>query len=102
MDGHAPPSPGLMDDDEPHDPLAARCEQAKAWTAGSLAVLLGAFVIGVQVIIALALIGVIFWAGRWIQLANRLRERDRDDEDEEEGDDRAAPPSNIIRFPRDP
>ncbi len=91
-----------MDEDQPHDPLAARCEQAKAWTAGSLAVLLGVFVIQIQVLIAVALIGVIFWAGRWIQLASRLRERESNKQDDDAADEQDDPPNNIIQFPRDP
>ena len=98
-----------MDDDEFYDPLARRCEQAKAWTAGSLAVLLGSFVVGINALIAVALIGVIFWAGRWIHLSNRLREREREHTedsaepaDSESNPSDAAPPSNIIQFPRQP
>lgn len=98
-----------MDEDEYYDPLTRRCEQAKAWTAGSLAVLLGSFVIGIHVLVAVALIGVVFWSGRWIQLASRLRQREQEVAEPAEpaaGPARecdpsdAPPPSNIIQFPR--
>ena len=64
---------------------------------------LGAFVLGIHLVVGAALIGVIFWSGRWIQAANRLREREAkvdDDDDEDEADQDGAPPSNIIKFPR--
>ena len=78
--------------DPDYDPLARRLEQAKALSAGSLAVLMVGFVLGIHVITGAALLSLIIFAGRWIQLGNRLRERDV----EEPGED--PPPSNIIQF----
>lgn len=77
--------------DPDFDPLAGRLEQAKAVSAGSLAVLLVGFILGIHLITGVALLVLIVAAARWIQLGNRLRERDADPE---------APPTNIIQFRR--
>ncbi len=82
--------------DPDYDPLARRYEQAKALSAGALAVLLVGFVIGIHLITGAALVGFIIFVGRWIQLGNRLRERDSEPESVA-----ADPPaSNIIQFRR--
>lgn len=82
--------------DPDYDPLARRYEQAKALSAGALAVLLVGFVIGITLITGGALVALIIFAGRWIQLGNRLRERDSEPEAPEE----APSASNIIPFRR--
>ena len=78
--------------DPDYDPLARSLEHAKALSAGSLAVLMVGFVLGIHVITGAALAALIIFAGKWIQLGNRLRERDAE---ESEAD---PPPSNIIPF----
>ena len=98
------PSIAAMDDDGDYgdprpDPLGQRCERAKGWAAGFLAALLLGVVIGQDLLIGVTLIGLIFWVGRWIQLARQVHERDAEDDGE---DDDGTPPSNIIQFRRDP
>ena len=85
--------------DPDFDPLAGRHEQAKAVSAGALAVLLVGFVLGIHLITGAALIVLIVAAARWIQLGNRLRERD-DEPELQPGGDPDTPPSNIIQFRR--
>lgn len=85
--------------DPDFDPLAGRHEQAKAISAGALAVLLVGFVLGIHLITGAALIVLIVAAARWIQLGNRLRERDDEPESPSDGDP-GTPPSNIIQFRR--
>ena len=81
------------------DPLARRHEQAKAVSAGSLAVLMVGFVLGIHLITGAALLVLILAAARWIQLGNRLRERDAEAESQPDGDPE-TPQSNIIQFRR--
>ena len=89
--------------DPDFDPLAGRHEKAKAISAGALAVLLVGFVLGIHLITGAALVVLIVAAARWIQLGNRLRERDDEPEPRPDGDP-DTPPSNIIQFrrPADP
>lgn len=86
-----------MDPDS--DPLASRHEQAKAVSAGALAVLLVGFILNIHLITGAALVVLILAAARWIQLGNRLRERD-DESEPSPGNDPECPPSNIIQFRR--
>lgn len=85
--------------DPDFDPLASRHEQAKAVSAGALAVLLVGFVLGIHLITGAALLVLIVAAARWIQLGNRLRERDNEPDSSAETDSE-TPPSNIIQFRR--
>lgn len=85
--------------DPDFDPLAGSHEQAKAISAGALAVLLVGFVLGIHLITGGALLVLIVAAARWIQLGNRLRERDSEPEAPVETDPEATP-SNIIPFRR--
>lgn len=85
--------------DPDFDPLAGRHEQAKAISAGALAVLLVGFVLGIHLITGAALLVLIVAAARWIQLGNRLRERDSGPDSPIESDSE-DPPSNIIQFRR--
>lgn len=85
--------------DHDFDPLASRHEQAKAVSAGALAVLLVGFVLGIHLITGAALVMLIVAAARWIQLGNRLRERDNEPDSPKESDPE-GPPNNIIQFRR--
>lgn len=87
----------LMDEPD-FDPLATglerSLERAKAWSAGSLALLLVGFVIGIHVLTGVALLALIVFAARWIQLGQRLREHESAMADDQ------RPASNIIQFRR--
>ena len=87
------------------DPLAGRHEQAKAISAGALAVLLVGFVLGIYLITGIALLVLIVATARWIHLSSRLRERDSvETTDESPEETNAEPidakPNNIIQFRR--